>query len=84
MYKISKKGGATPAQRRAYYLEQQAIKQDTQEEGEDPDTMRDVEFDGGFKIPGTIYNRLFDYQKTGAVDCLLLLALSISSCLKLL
>jgi hypothetical protein len=30
------------------------------------DVMADVCFDGGFKVPGDIYNRLFDYQKTGA------------------
>jgi DNA excision repair protein ERCC-6 len=25
----------------------------------------EVEFDGGFKIPGPLYQKLFDYQKTG-------------------
>ena len=29
----------------------------------DPDD--DIVFDGGYRIPGTIYSRLFDYQKTG-------------------
>lgn len=29
------------------------------------DLMADVAFDGGFSVPGNIYNRLFDYQKTG-------------------
>ena len=66
-------------QRQAFYLEQQALKQEVKEEGEDPDTTRDVEFDGGFKIPGTIYNRLFDYQQTGENGCLLLPALSVPS-----
>ena len=25
----------------------------------------DVVFDGGYQVPGGIYSRLFDYQKTG-------------------
>ena len=29
----------------------------------------DAVFDGGFKVPGSIFGRLFDYQKTG-VPCL--------------
>ena len=28
--------------------------------------LPDVVFDGGYRIPGDIYARLFDYQKTGA------------------
>ena len=26
----------------------------------------DVVFDGGYQVPGSIYSRLFDYQKTGS------------------
>ena len=29
------------------------------------DVLAEVSFDGGFRVPGSIYNRLFDYQKTG-------------------
>ena len=29
------------------------------------DVLAEVSFDGGFRVPGRIYNRLFDYQKTG-------------------
>lgn len=29
------------------------------------DVLAEVSFDGGFSVPGSIYNRLFDYQKTG-------------------
>ena len=29
------------------------------------DVLAEVSFDGGFRLPGSIYNRLFDYQKTG-------------------
>ena len=29
------------------------------------DVLAEVTFDGGFRLPGSIYNRLFDYQKTG-------------------
>lgn len=29
------------------------------------DLHEDVVFDGGFKVPGSIYGRLFDYQRTG-------------------
>lgn len=39
--------------------------------GEEPPP--DAEFDGGFKVPGTIFNRLFDYQKTGRSICSVLL-----------
>lgn len=35
----------------------------------DDDVMADVEFDGGFRVPGDIYHRLFDYQKTGMAPC---------------
>jgi hypothetical protein len=31
--------------------------------------MAEVSFDGGFRVPGSIYNRLFDYQKTGKPPC---------------
>ena len=31
--------------------------------GEEPEP--DAEFDGGFKVPGDVFSRLFDYQKTG-------------------
>lgn len=29
------------------------------------DIEEDVVFDGGYQVPGSIYSRLFDYQKTG-------------------
>ena len=29
------------------------------------DMEDDVVFDGGYQVPGSIYNPLFDYQKTG-------------------
>jgi hypothetical protein len=29
------------------------------------DESEDVVFEGGFRVPADIYNRLFDYQKTG-------------------
>ena len=29
------------------------------------DTEEDVFFDGGYQVPGSIFSRLFDYQKTG-------------------
>jgi hypothetical protein len=29
------------------------------------DESEDVVFEGGFRVPAAIYNRLFDYQKTG-------------------
>lgn len=29
------------------------------------DELEDVVFEGGFRVPADIYNRLFDYQKTG-------------------
>ena len=29
------------------------------------DVLAEASFDGGFRVPGSIYNRLFDYQKTG-------------------
>lgn len=32
-------------------------------EGSEP--PQDAEFDGGFKVPGSIFSRLFDYQRTG-------------------
>lgn len=28
-----------------------------------------AEFDGGYKVPGEIFSRLFDYQKTGQQYC---------------
>lgn len=28
----------------------------------------DAVFDGGFKVPGSIFGRLFDYQKTGVAS----------------
>jgi hypothetical protein len=34
------------------------------------DLLADVEFDGGLRVPGDIYNRLYDYQKTGAAAAL--------------
>ena len=34
------------------------------------DVLAEVSFDGGFRVPGRIYNRLFDYQKTGKMHCL--------------
>ena len=30
----------------------------------------DAVFDGGFRVPGGIFTRLFDYQKTGVEPCL--------------
>ena len=27
----------------------------------------DVVFDGGYQVPGSVYSRLFDYQKTGTL-----------------
>lgn len=30
------------------------------------DQEGDAVFDGGFRVPGNVYDRLFDYQKTGA------------------
>jgi hypothetical protein len=36
------------------------------------DVMADVAFDGGFNVPGSIYHRLFDYQKTGKGPLLLM------------
>ncbi len=29
------------------------------------DMEDDVVFDGGYQVPGSVYSRLFDYQKTG-------------------
>jgi len=29
------------------------------------DMEDDVVFDGGYQVPGSIFGRLFDYQKTG-------------------
>jgi hypothetical protein len=34
--------------------------------GDEGGALPDVVFDGGYRIPGNIYARLFDYQKTGA------------------
>jgi len=34
--------------------------------GDEGGALPDVVFDGGYRIPGNIYERLFDYQKTGA------------------
>ena len=31
-------------------------------------TEEDVVFDGGFKLSNSIYNKLFDYQKTGEMQ----------------
>ena len=31
------------------------------------DVLADVEFEGGLRVPGDIYNRLYDYQKTGGL-----------------
>ena len=38
-----------------------------EEEGDDwiLDDSEEVEFDGGLKVPSMVYDRLFDYQKTG-------------------
>jgi hypothetical protein len=38
---------------------------DAEEEGEE----EDVEFDGGLRIPGRVYGRLFEYQRTGGAAC---------------
>lgn len=51
-------------QRRARYLEMQAAAR-VQEDGRPAPQPPDVEFDGGYRIPADIYDRLFDYQKTG-------------------
>jgi hypothetical protein len=34
------------------------------EEGTDEEPSA-AEFDGGYKVPGEVFSRLFDYQKTG-------------------
>ena len=34
------------------------------EEGADGEPVA-AEFDGSYKVPGEIFNRLFDYQRTG-------------------
>lgn len=31
------------------------------------DGGEDIVFDGGYHVPAGIYNRLFDYQKTGTL-----------------
>ncbi|KAF2464689.1 DNA repair protein-like protein Rhp26/Rad26 [Lindgomyces ingoldianus] len=55
------------ARRRA--RERQGVNVDEDEEDEEfhkpHPTELDVEFDGGFRIPGDIFPALFDYQKTG-------------------
>ncbi|KAK9815514.1 hypothetical protein WJX72_004939 [[Myrmecia] bisecta] len=50
-------------QRRRRYEQQQA--ELLEEAGEVDPEDEDVVFDGGFQIPGNIYKRLFDYQRTG-------------------
>lgn len=32
------------------------------------DMEDDVVFDGGYQVPGSVYSRLFDYQKTGILS----------------
>jgi hypothetical protein len=32
------------------------------------DQEGDAVFEGGFRVPGNVYDRLFDYQKTGALS----------------
>lgn len=36
-------------------------------EGDDwvPDSEEEIEFDGGLRLPASVYDKLFDYQKTG-------------------
>ena len=44
------------------------------------DVLAEVSFDGGFRVPGRIYNRLFDYQKTGKTHCLPLMPMHDKLC----
>ena len=46
----------------------------------DEDVLAEVSFDGGFRVPGRIYNRLFDYQKTGRMHRLPLMPMHDSLC----
>lgn len=47
----------------SHYVQQRKDKAKLQAAGEE--LPPDAEFDGGFKVPGNIFSRLFDYQKTG-------------------
>lgn len=40
--------------------------EESREGVEAADQEGDAVFDGGFRVPGNVYDRLFDYQKTGA------------------
>ena len=45
------------------YLRSQAAADAARDESEEK--VPDVVFEGGFRIPGELYNKLYDYQKTG-------------------
>ena len=51
-------------QRRARYLDVKEAAR-IQDDGTAAPDAPDVQFDGGYRIPANIYDRLFDYQKTG-------------------
>ncbi|KAK9811155.1 hypothetical protein WJX73_007203 [Symbiochloris irregularis] len=51
-------------QRRARYLDVREAAR-IQEDGTAAPDAPDVQYDGGYRIPANIYDRLFDYQKTG-------------------
>jgi DNA excision repair protein ERCC-6 len=36
-----------------------------EEESEEPEPIPDVIFEGGYRVPGDLYSKLFDYQRTG-------------------
>lgn len=46
-------------------MRSQAAAEEAGEGEEDVEKPPDVVFEGGFRIPGDLYGRLFDYQKTG-------------------
>jgi DNA excision repair protein ERCC-6 len=39
--------------------------EDEQEEEQQPEALADVIFEGGYRVPGDLYSKLFDYQRTG-------------------
>ena len=47
----------------SYWMQRRKLKVKMEESGEE--MPLDAEFDGGLKVPGNIFARLFDYQKTG-------------------
>ena len=50
-----------------YERSRAAAEVDGEESAENPP---DVVFEGGYHIPGDLYGRLFDYQKTGGRLCI--------------